>query len=175
MRNLIRSLRCLFWRKLYRLQNVHSTFLLGGRCDIATDLVAEEYVYFGPGCLVNSGVTVGRYSMLGPGVRIIGNDHVFHQVGQPIIFAGRPAQRPTTIGRDVWIGAGAVVMRGVKIGDGAIIGAGAVVTADVPQYVIVGGVPARLLRRRFSGPEEELAHSKRLEAPVIHGEYPDPI
>ena len=56
---------------------------------------------------------------------------------------------PVTIGHDVWIGHGAVVMPGVSIGHGAIIAAGAVVTHPVGNYEIVGGVPARLIRRRF--------------------------
>lgn len=55
-----------------------------------------------------------------------------------------------TIGNDVWIGAGAKIMRGVNIGDGAIIGAGAVVTKDVEPYTLVGGVPAKVIRKRFS-------------------------
>lgn len=54
------------------------------------------------------------------------------------------------IGNDVWIGYEAVILAGVTIGDGAIIGARAVVTKDVPPYTIVGGVPAKLIRRRFS-------------------------
>lgn len=54
------------------------------------------------------------------------------------------------VGNDVWIGYEAVIMSGVKIGDGAIIGTRAVVTKDVPAYSIVGGVPARLIRKRFS-------------------------
>ena len=54
-----------------------------------------------------------------------------------------------TLGHDVWIGYEAVILAGVTIGDGAIIGARAVVTRDVPPYAIVGGVPARLIRRRF--------------------------
>lgn len=53
------------------------------------------------------------------------------------------------LGNDVWIGYEAVILAGVTIGDGAIIGARAVVTRDVPPYAIVGGVPARLIRRRF--------------------------
>lgn len=54
------------------------------------------------------------------------------------------------IGNDVWIGYEALVLAGVTIGDGAIIGARAVVTKDVPPYTIVGGVPAKAIRRRFS-------------------------
>ena len=54
-----------------------------------------------------------------------------------------------TLGNDVWIGYEAVILAGVTIGDGAIIGARAVLTRDVPPYAIVGGVPARLIRRRF--------------------------
>lgn len=59
------------------------------------------------------------------------------------------------IGNDVWIGYEAVIMSGVTIGDGAIIGARAVVTKDVPPYTIVGGVPAKPIRKRFS--DEDIA------------------
>lgn len=55
-----------------------------------------------------------------------------------------------TIGNDVWIGYEAVILAGVTIGDGSIIGTRAVVTKDVPPYTIVGGVPAKRIRRRFS-------------------------
>lgn len=54
------------------------------------------------------------------------------------------------IGNDVWIGYEAVILSGVTIGDGAIIGTRAVVTKDVPPYMIVGGVPAKPIRKRFS-------------------------
>ncbi len=56
----------------------------------------------------------------------------------------------TYIGNDVWIGSHAMVLGGVKVGDGAVIGAGAVVTKDVPPYAIVGGVPAKIIKYRFS-------------------------
>jgi acetyltransferase-like isoleucine patch superfamily enzyme len=55
----------------------------------------------------------------------------------------------TYIGNDVWIGHGALIMSGIKIGHGAVIGAGAVVTKDVPDYAIVVGVPAKVLKYRF--------------------------
>lgn len=53
------------------------------------------------------------------------------------------------IGNDVWIGSNSIIMGGVKIGNGAIIGSGAVVTKDVPDYAIVAGVPAKIIRYRF--------------------------
>ena len=60
------------------------------------------------------------------------------------------------IGNDVWIGYEAVILAGVTVGDGAVIGARAVVTKDVPPYTIVGGVPARPIRRRFSDETAEV-------------------
>ena len=54
------------------------------------------------------------------------------------------------VGNDVWIGSHALILGGVKIGDGAVVGAGAVVTKDVPPYAVVGGVPARIIKYRFS-------------------------
>jgi len=57
---------------------------------------------------------------------------------------------PIVIGNDVWIGVGSFILSGVTIGDGAIVGAGAVVTQSLPAYAIAGGVPAKVLRFRFS-------------------------
>jgi len=61
---------------------------------------------------------------------------------------------PVTIKNDVWIGANAIILRGVTIGNGAVIAAGAVVSKDVPDYAIVGGVPAKVIKYRFN--EEEI-------------------
>lgn len=69
--------------------------------------------------------------------------------------------KPTFIGNDVWIGAFAIIMTGVTIGDGAIIAAGSFVNKDVKPYEIVGGTPAKFIRKRFSDEEiEKLLHFK---------------
>ncbi len=69
----------------------------------------------------------------------------------PISLQGYRPERAVTISDDVWIGRNAVVLPGVTIGRGAIVGAGAVVTHSVPDYAIVAGVPAKILR--FRNPE----------------------
>lgn len=66
-----------------------------------------------------------------------------------------------TIGNDVWIGANAMILDGVAISDGAIVAAGAVVTKDVPPYAIVGGVPAKVLKYRFS--ESDIDRLRKLK------------
>lgn len=67
----------------------------------------------------------------------------------------------TCIGNDVWIGARAILLDGVSIGDGAVVGAGSVVTREVGPYSVVGGVPNRLIRRRF--PDDQVAFLLRLQ------------
>jgi len=62
----------------------------------------------------------------------------------------------TVIGNDVWIGSEAIIMPGVTIGDGAVIGTRALVTRDAPPYAIVGGNPARVIRKRFEEPRIDL-------------------
>ncbi|WP_459824458.1 LbetaH domain-containing protein [Desulfomicrobium salsuginis] len=63
-------------------------------------------------------------------------------------FAWR-REHPVTLGHDVWVGHGALVMPGVTVGTGAVVASGAVVTKDVPDYAIVAGVPARVIKYRF--------------------------
>ena len=64
-------------------------------------------------------------------------------------------EKSVTIGNDVWIGENVLIKGGVSIGDGAVVGMGAVVTKDVPPYTIVGGVPAKMLKKRFSDEDEK--------------------
>ena len=91
LRSFVRRMRCLFYRKRYRLRFVSKTFLMGGYSGISRDLRAGDYSYVGPGCNICAGVELGDYSMIGPGVLIVGRDHIYDKPGSPIIFSGRPA------------------------------------------------------------------------------------
>ena len=93
--------------------------------------------------------SVGDRAVIGPGehdVSCISTSAVFQEGSVYDAWT----KEPCTVGSDVWIGTQAVVLRGVHVGHGAVIAANAVVTKHVPPYAIVGGVPARLIRFRFS-------------------------
>jgi acetyltransferase-like isoleucine patch superfamily enzyme len=115
--------------------------------------------------VVDRHTTIGRYSSIAHGVRILNHNHPIGLKGTSGLFFN-PALglcddwltpfNPLTIGNDVWIGANAVVLPEVNsIGDGAVIGAGAVVSRDVPPYAVVLGNPGRVVKHRF--PPETVA------------------
>ncbi|MGQ2909128.1 MAG: DapH/DapD/GlmU-related protein [Aliihoeflea sp.] len=109
--------------------------------------------------------TIGRFCSIAANVRVNALEHPMERVTTHKITyrpneyfrfhgvdAGYRSHRQAarvTIGNDVWIGHGAVIMPGISIGDGAVVGANAVVTRDVPAYAVVAGAPARVLRQRF--------------------------
>jgi len=103
-------------------------------------------VFFNRGChvVVRESLTVGAYSLFGEGVSIHDDNHVMGRGDDPIASRGF-VTRPVVIGRNVWVGAKAVILPGVHIGDNAVVGAGAIVTRDVPPHAVVGGVPARII------------------------------
>lgn len=150
-----------------RLRNVHSTAFVHPSARVSRDLVTEEWVFIGARVHLDPQVSVGRYSMLAPEVRVVGDDHIWDVAGQPMQFTGRPPQQRTVIGRDAWIGRGALVFRGITIGDGAIVAAHAVVTKDVAPYNIVGGVPAAVIRERFETVKQTEEHQKMLDGPIV--------
>jgi acetyltransferase-like isoleucine patch superfamily enzyme len=92
-------------------------------------------------------LTIEDYVGIGPGARVIGSTHVALPVTLPVIQTDLYIE-PVRIGAGSDIGANAVILPGVTIGCGAIVGAGAVVTKDVPEYAVVAGVPAKMLRSR---------------------------
>lgn len=158
-------------RVRYLAFGVHPTTLLVAGSSVRQDLRTGAYCYVGPQCRIGPGVSLGRFVMLGPGVTVIGQDHVFDNPDLPMIFAGRPPLLKTVIEDDAWVGANAVILSGVTIGPGAIVAAGAVVTKDVPAREIWGGVPARRLRRRFMDTSEDERHTLMLSQPTKPGAF----
>jgi acetyltransferase-like isoleucine patch superfamily enzyme len=124
-------------------------------------------VYIGPGARFvasNSFIKVGSKVMFGPDVTIRGGDHNTTIIGKYMrdIYEKLPQNdKGVTIDDDVWIGACAIILKGVTIGRGSIIAAGSVVNKDVNPYSIVGGVPAKLIKWRWSV-EQMIQHESNL-------------
>lgn len=146
----LRKMAMLMRIKVNKWYKVSSSAWIRRRQDfISQDVVIGDYSYIGNFCTIYPKVKIGRYVLLAPRVSIIGDDHLYADVGTPIYFSGRPVIRETVIEDDVWIGHSAIIMTGVKIGAGAVIAAGAIVTKDVDSCTIVAGVPARKIKDRF--------------------------
>jgi phosphonate metabolism protein (transferase hexapeptide repeat family) len=130
-----------------------------------SEAVIGDYSYVMEDCSIWC-ATIGKFANIASSVRINATNHptwratLHHftyrasdyfegEENEAEFFEWRRGNS-VSIGHDVWIGHGATILPGVSVGDGAVIGAGAVVSRDVEPYMIVGGVPARTIRRRFS-------------------------
>lgn len=108
-----------------------------------------DYSGIGENCVVPNNTVIGKYVMMAPEVHIVANNHQFKETSIPICFQGPDySKNQTIIEDDVWIGVRTIFTPGHRIGKGSIIGAGSVVTKDVEPYSIVGGNPAKLIKKR---------------------------
>ncbi|KAB8286847.1 maltose O-acetyltransferase [Bifidobacterium ramosum] len=110
--------------------------------DFGRNITLGRNVFINWGCTLmdRGGISIGDDSFLGPNVQLITINHL-----KDPAHRATTVSRPITIGRRVWIGAGAIILQHVTVGDGAIVGAGAIVTHDVPAGAIVAGNPARVI------------------------------
>jgi acetyltransferase-like isoleucine patch superfamily enzyme len=125
--------------------------------------IVDSFTYIGTNCHLER-TTIGKFTSIAPEVICGMGSHPLHFISTyPGFYAKNPTGSvwfgsehfveeflPVEIGSDVWVGTRAIIVGGVKIGHGAVVAAGAVVTKDVPAYAIVGGVPAKILKYRFS-------------------------
>ena len=166
-------------RSILRRLAVHENVTIGLNLRVGRDCVVSaphgleigNNVSIGPHSVVQVDGLIDDWVLIGMGVQIVGrNDHAITEVGRPIsesLWVGDRDARPTdavTIGKDVWIGAGAIVMSGVVIGEGSVIAAGSVVTRDVAPYAVVGGNPARYIKARFPNDAQREQHALALRA-----------
>ena len=107
-------------------------------------------------CVIPNGSIIGENVMMGPNCYIHSVNHRFDRIDIPMTKQGNSEPKPVIIDDDVWIGYGAIIMSGVHIAQGAVVAAGAVVVKDVPAYAIVGGVPAKVIKYRFSPEKIEM-------------------
>lgn len=110
-------------------------------------------------------IVIHNHVMFGPNVSVITGGHTINKKGYYMTdvidgIKNPEEDRDIVFAGDNWIGANTTILRGVTVGEGAIVAAGAVVTKDVPPYTIVGGVPAVIIKKRFS--DEELIEHRSL-------------
>ena len=113
-------------------------------CDYGSNIHLGPRVYFNFNCIVLDvcEVRIGEHALFGPGVQILTPLHPMDAA----LRRERESGKRVSIGADVWVGGGALILAGVQIGSRAIIGAGSVVTRDVPDDVFAAGNPCRVIR-----------------------------
>lgn len=115
-------------------------------------------------------LTIGKKVIFGPHPTIITGDHRIDVIGKYIMDSKEKLPEndaPVVIEDDVWTGANVTILKGVTIGRGSVIAAGAVVTKSFPPYSVIGGVPAKVLKMRFSEKEIE-EHEEKLRQPFTN-------
>lgn len=97
---------------------------------------------------INGKCIIGNDVMMAPYVSVYTRNHRFENTEIPMRCQGSTKEMPVVISDDVWIGANVIILPGVTVGKGAVIAAGAVVTKDVPEFCVVGGNPAKVIKQR---------------------------
>ncbi|MBS4223347.1 CatB-related O-acetyltransferase [Lederbergia citrea] len=151
-----------FGRVKYKMLLVYKTQLINRNGSNAlfigptTSIKNSKNIFIGENSYINGGfliagnkssIIIGKSCLISFNVHIRTDMHNYINWSYPIIDQGH-SEKDIIIEDDVWIGFGAQIMPGVKIGTGAVVGAGSIVTKDIPQYAVVAGVPAKVIKYR---------------------------
>lgn len=98
-------------------------------------------------CGAAESVTIGKNVLISGRVYITDHDHVFDDPELPARNCSKLKSAPVVVEDGAWLGEGCVILKGVRVGERTVVGANAVVTKDVPPFTVVGGVPARVIRK----------------------------
>lgn len=112
------------------------------------DIEIGDYSGIGINAHIPNGTIIGNYVMMGPNCFILGVNHNTADIRIPMCKQGMTEKKVTRIGNDVWIGRDVYITSGRTISDGSIIAMASVLTKDFPEYSIVGGNPAKLIKSR---------------------------
>ena len=153
MNRIRKAIQCLQYKRVL-LGRIGSGNQFRPKVSATSASIIGDNNYFGDRCMVGN-VEIGNYCSFGPDVKLAQSQHsidyitTYQRISKSNIGFSLNDKK-AQIDNDVWIGANAVVMQGVHIGTGAVIGANAVVTKDVPPFAIAVGIPARVIKYRFS-------------------------
>lgn len=136
---------------------------LAKQVELREQVIIGDFTYCSPQTIIFSKCSIGKFCSIGYNVQIGLPNHPIDALStSPTIYRKLSNNKhkinwvsddftcPPIIKNDVWIGSNALILQGVVIGNGVVIGAGAVVTKDIPDYAVFGGVPAKIIKYRFS-------------------------
>lgn len=132
------------------------------------DVIVKNRCYFGNGSRLKIGdrsqlgqnsrfhglISIGEDVVMGPDVVMMATTHEINDTESTIRSQGEGEEKEITIGDDVWIGTRAIILPGVSIGSHSVVGAGSIVTKSIPEYSIVGGNPAKIIKSRIRADAE---------------------
>ena len=144
----IERLKEYFGKKIFKFCGSNVNIGKGARFGDGKNLVIGNNSGIGLNCKVPNNLIIGEDVMMGPNVIIFGSNHNFERTDIPMRLQGMKTYSPVIIEDDVWIGSNTIIMPGLKIKKGTIIGAGSIVTKEFPEFSIVAGNPAKLIKSR---------------------------
>ena len=142
------KIRLMLCKNIFKRCGKHVNIEKGARFGNGRLIEIGDYSGLGINCNVPNNIIIGNYVMMGPNAYILNSNHNFGNREIPMMFQGFTEKTVPIIDDDVWIGVNVTITPGRHLSRGTIVGAGSVVTKDFPEYSIIGGNPARIIRER---------------------------